>query len=108
MPKLNLIIPNPDGSGRYSVYDPTAGRYVRGGINVSRMEAEQLVRDVRPQHWSDLARAAGWLPPDEVAKRLEQQADLTEAALADEAGQADEPEQHENHEARVIDSIDEL
>lgn len=101
MSNLNLLIPNPDGSGRYCVFDPVAGKYVRGGINVSRLQAAKLIRDVRPQTWEELARAAGWLPPEEFVRRwqeqarslgwvppeelqakLEEQAALTEAALA--------------------------
>lgn len=101
MSKLNLIVPNPDGSGRYCVYDPVAGRYVRGGINISRLQAERLVRDARPQQWEDLARAAGWLPPGEVARRLEEQAALTEQALRVEP----EQEQTKPNEPTLIDSI---
>ena len=43
MPRELWPIPNPDGSGRWSLYDPAAHRYVPDAINVSELQARSTM-----------------------------------------------------------------
>ena len=46
-PENNLLaVPNPDGSARWSVYDPQRETYVPGAINVSRQEADTIIKSM--------------------------------------------------------------
>lgn len=58
-----LMVPNPDGSGRWCVYDPITRAYLPGGVNVSEKVARDLVGFHQVGDWQPLAIKAGWIPP---------------------------------------------
>lgn len=67
---LLLVIPNPDRSGRYCVYDPATDSYLEGGVNIPLQRAKDLADSRQPGDWQDTARSHGWLPPKEVETLL--------------------------------------
>ncbi len=89
-----IMVPNPDGSGRWCVWDPVARAYVPGGINVSEKVARQLIT-LEASDWRDLATKNGWTPPGEPRRNDSGTAGLELVNTGHNAGSA------RGHETRV-------
>lgn len=88
MPKGCVIVPVHNNPARCSVYDPSEDCYVKGAINITRVNAEMRGASCHPKNWKEVAKANGWGPLQQATSMDSDESEI-DSSTDDPAGLVD-------------------